>query len=254
MDTPHAGKFLDNKLLATLPIAQFNILLRPHLKTVVTPQGAVLREAGDEFDTVYFPHNGMISLLVMLENGRSVEIATVGREGVVGAMAGLGLYRSLVRVVVQLSMSVTTISAAQFRRAAANSQAISNLCVQYNEVLLSQARITAACNAVHSIEARLCRWLLQSADRAASNTVPLTQEFLAEMLGTRRTSVTEAGVKLQDLGVIKYSRGVIHILDRPALERIACECYQSMVTQAALVTIENRDDFIADKTALIKAI
>jgi CRP-like cAMP-binding protein len=105
-------------------------------------------------------------------------------------------------------------------------------------VLLSQARISAACNAAHGIEARLCRWLLQSADRAASNTVRLTQDFLADMLGTRRSSVTETGVKLQDLGVIKYSRGVIEILDRTALERMSCECYRSMVTQASLTTIE----------------
>lgn len=254
MELPQPGKYLDNHLLAGLPIAQFNILLRPHLKTTVIPQGTVLLEAGDEFETVYFPHNGMISLLVMLEDGKSIEVATVGREGVVGAMAGLGLYRSLVRVVVQLSMSVSTLSATQYRRATTNSQAIGDLCVQYNEVLLSQARIVAACNAAHGIESRLCRWLLQSADRAESDVVPLTQEFLAEMLGTRRTSVTDAAVKLQDLGAIKYARGVIHILDRSALEGLSCECYQSMVTQAALVTIENRDDFIADRTPLDKAI
>jgi CRP-like cAMP-binding protein len=190
------------------------ILMRPHLRTIVIPQGTVLLQAGDEFDKVYFPHNGMISLLVLLENRKSVEIATVGREGVVGAMAGLGIYRSLVRVVVQLSMSVSTISAAQFRKAAANSQAISNLCIQYNEVLLSQARISAACNAANGIEARLCRWLLQSADRAASNTVRLTQDFLVDMLGT--------------LGRRR---------DQTALEHMSCECYRSMVMQASRGTL-----------------
>ncbi len=100
-------------------------------------------------------------------------------------------------------------------------------------MLLSQARVTAACNALHSIEARFCRWLLQSADRAASETVPLTQEFLAEMLGVRRTSVTEVASKVQAAGAITYSRGVIKILDRPALLRISCECYETLVDQSA---------------------
>jgi CRP-like cAMP-binding protein len=160
----------------------------------------------------------------------------VGCEGVVGAMAGLGLYKSLVRVVVQLPIGVTKISATQFRKAAAASDAIRNLCVQYNEVLLSQARMTAACNAMHVIEERFCRWLLQSADRAGSSTFNLTQEFLAEMLGVRRTSVTEVASKIQTAGVINYSRGIINILDRPALERMPCECYQTLLDQSAVIS------------------
>ena len=116
---------------------------------------------------------------------------------------------------------------------AATSDPVRNLCIRYNEVLLSQARVTAACNALHSIEARFCRWLLQSADRAASDTSPLTQEFLAEMLGVRRTSVTEVASKVQSAGVITYSRGVIRILDRAALMRMSCECYETLVDQSA---------------------
>jgi CRP-like cAMP-binding protein len=225
---------LDNNLLAGLPRSQFD-LLAPHLTTSSLEQGIVLVEPGDEFDQVYFPHNGMLSLLAVLKDGKAIETATVGREGVVGAMAGLGLYKSLVRVVVQMPITVSKIPSSQFRKAATGSEAIRNICIQYNEVLLSQARVTAACNALHLIEARFCRWLLQSADRAGSETVNLTQEFLAEMLGVRRTSVTEVASKMQNAGVITYSRGVIKILNRPALAKISCECYQTLVEQSAVL-------------------
>ena len=193
-------------------------------------------EAGDEVDQVYFPHYGMLSLLAVLRDGKAIETATVGNEGVVGAMAGLGLYKSLVRVVVQMPVSVSKIAATHFRSAAAASDPIRNLCIRYNEVLLSQARVTAACNALHPIEARFCRWLLQSADRSASDTVALTQEFLAEMLGVRRTSVTEVARKVQNAGVITYSRGVIKILDRAALMRMSCECYETLLDQSAALS------------------
>jgi CRP-like cAMP-binding protein len=228
----NAGFPLDNKLLASLPRDHFDRLL-PHLSAVSLSQGVVLYEAGDEVDQVYFPHDGMLSLLAVLRDGKAIETATVGREGVVGAMAGLGLYKSLVRVVVQMPLAGTKIAATHFRTAAAASEPIRDICIRYNEVLLSQARVTAACNALHSIEARFCRWLLQSADRAASDTVNLTQEFLAEMLGVRRTSVTEVASKVQNAGIITYSRGVIKILDRPALMRMSCECYETLLDQSA---------------------
>ena len=231
---PHSstGLPLDNRLLASLPRDHFDRLL-PHLSTISLTQGIVLFEAGDEVDQIYFPHSGMLSLLAVLRDGKAIETATVGREGVVGAMAGLGLYKSLVRVVVQMPLACSKIAATHFRTAATASDPIRNLCIRYNEVLLSQARVTAACNALHPIEARFCRWLLQSADRSASDTVALTQEFLAEMLGVRRTSVTEVASKVQNAGVITYSRGVIKILDRPALLRMSCECYQTLLDQSA---------------------
>jgi CRP-like cAMP-binding protein len=225
---------LDNKLLASLPPDHFDRLL-PHLSTVSLQQGVVLYEAGDEVDQVYFPHYGMLSLLAVLRDGKAIETATVGSEGVVGAMAGLGLHKSLVRVVVQLPVAVSRIASTHFRTVAAGSDVLRNLCIRYNEVLLSQARVTAACNALHPIEARFCRWLLQSADRAAGDTVSLTQELLAEMLGVRRTSVTEVASKTQNAGVITYSRGVIRILDRPALQRMSCECYQTLLDQSAVL-------------------
>jgi len=198
-------------------------------------QGQILFEAGDEVDHIYFPHYGMLSLLSVLRDGKAIETATVGREGVVGAMAGLGLYKSLVRVVVQMPMACSRIAATHFRTAAATSDPIRTLCIRYNEVLLSQARVTAACNALHLIEARFCRWLLQCADRAGSDTITLTQEFLAEMLGVRRTSVTEVASKVQSTGAITYSRGVIKILDRSALMRMSCECYGTLLDQSAVL-------------------
>ena len=218
--------------MSALPRDQFD-LLASHLTTVALSQGEMLVGAGEEFDQVYFPHKGMLSLLVVLKDGKAIETATVGREGVVGAMAGFGLYRSLVRVIAQLPMAMSQISATKFRQAAANSDAIRMMAIQYNDVLLSQARITAACNAVHVVEARFCRWLLQSADRAESDTLTLTQELIAEMLGVRRTSVTEVATKIQDTGAIHYSRGVIKILDRAALEEMSCECYQTLLEQSA---------------------
>jgi CRP-like cAMP-binding protein len=226
---------LDNKLLAALPRRDFDAL-KPHLTMVSLVQGDVVYQAGAEVDSVYFPHSGMFSLLAVMRDGKAIETATVGREGVIGAMAGLGLYRSLVRVNAQLALQASKIGAAPFRKAVAASEALRDLCVRYNEVMLTQARITAACNALHPVEERFCRWLLQSADRAASDTVTLTQELLAEMLGVRRTSVTDVARKMQDRGVITYSRGVITILDREALKRLSCECYQNLIEQEATLT------------------
>ncbi len=234
MHSPISGH-LDNKLLAALPRSQFDLLV-PHLAAATLAQGAVVFETGDEVDHIYFPHNGMLSLLAVMRDGKAIETATVGREGVVGAMAGLGLYISLVRVVVQLPLTASKIPSSQFRKAIAASEPLRDLCIHYNEVLLTQARITAACNALHPVEARFCRWLLQSADRAASDTVTLTQELLAEMLGVRRTSVTEVAGKMQNEGVITYSRGVIRILDRSGLERLSCECYRTLIDHSATLT------------------
>jgi CRP-like cAMP-binding protein len=227
MLSPNPGTPLDNKLLALLPRDQMD-LLAPHMTTTQLPQGVVLLEAGEEFDRVYFPHSGMLSLLVVLDDGKAIEVATVGREGVVGAMAGLGLYKSSVRVVVQMPVALTEIPASLFRKAVDKNVAIRDLCTGYNEVLLLQARVTAACNAVHPVEARFCRWLLQSADRAESDTIHLTQEFLAEMLGVRRTSVTDVASRMQKQGAITYSRGTIKIVDHKALQNMSCECYRRL--------------------------
>lgn len=224
-----------NLLLAGLP-GETAAMLSPHFTLHTFKQSIVLYEAGDEVEHVYFPHSGMTSMLAVMQNGKAIETATIGREGVVGAMAGLGLYTSMVRAVVQLPMLASRISAARFRQVASVSPLVENLCIRYNEVLLTQARLTAACNALHPVDSRFCRWLLQSADRAESSTLPLTQELLSEMLGVRRTSVTEVAGKLQAAGYITYSRGVIKIVDRAALERVSCECYSTLVDYSASST------------------
>jgi CRP-like cAMP-binding protein len=222
--TPSA---LANKLLAALSHADFENL-KAHFTIVPMAQGTLLFEAYDEVEQIFFPLSGMISLLVVLKNGNAVETATVGREGVVGAMAGMGLHKSHVRAVIQLPGSFARIPAPQFKKIISDCPRLSGLCLGYNEVLLSHARITAACNLSHAIEARFCRWLLQCRDRAESDTVPLTHEFLSEMLGVRRTSVTEVAIKMQDAGVISYTRGIIKILNLKKLKEISCECYETL--------------------------
>jgi CRP-like cAMP-binding protein len=218
---------LTNKLLAALPHDDLKFL-NAHFIIAPMAQGTLLFNAGDKIDHIFFPLSGMISLLVVLKNGNAVETATVGREGVVGAMAGLGLNKSRVRGVIQLAGVVARISAVQYRKAAAMSTAISDLCIRYNEALLTHARITAACNLSHVIEARFCRWLLQCRDRVESDNVPITQEFLSEMLGVRRTSVTEVAIKVQNAGVISYTRGNIKIVDLRRLKEMSCECYETL--------------------------
>ncbi|MEA2881281.1 MAG: hypothetical protein QOH32_500 [Bradyrhizobium sp.] len=222
-----------NRLLGDLPRADFD-LLSSHLTIETFAQGAVLAEAGDEIDHAHFPNNGMISLLTILRDGKAIETGTIGREGVFGATAAFGLHRSRVRAIVQLPMTSALLPAPALRRAAESSKAIRLLCLRYNEVLLAQARITAACNALHMIEARFSRWLLQTSHVSRSSTVPLTQEFLSEMLGVRRTSVTEVASKLQSAGLISYSRGVIQILDAQALRQRSCECFETLQEQKAI--------------------
>jgi CRP-like cAMP-binding protein len=221
-----------NKLLQALPPSDFN-LLASHFVPVQLPQSSVLFEPGEEVSEVYFPLAGMLSIVVAMRDGRAIETATIGREGVVGAMAGLGLHVSKVRAIAQLPMLASRISAEHLRKAVEASKPIATLCVHYNEVLLEQARITAACNALHKIEARFCRWLLQTRDRIESDTIMLTQEFLSEMLGVRRTSVTDVASEIQSKGVISYSRGVIRILDLQAMKAMSCECYEALRKQTS---------------------
>lgn len=221
-----------NKLLAALSRRNY-ALLKPHLKTVCLEQGTVLCEAGDEVDHVHFPLSGMISLVVVLRDGKGLETAAVGREGVCGAMSGFGIHHSGVRAIVQFPMFADRITSTDLRKAVASSKKIADLCISYNEALLQQARVTAACNAMHSAEARFCRWLLQTRDRAESDTIPLTQQFLSEMLGVRRATVSQVASKLQDSGAIIYSRGVIEVIDPDALKALSCECYETLHDQTS---------------------
>jgi CRP-like cAMP-binding protein len=216
------GRF--NRFLATLPPHDF-ALLATHLRTIRLERGVMLHDVGEEIEHVHFPHTGMVSLVAVMQNGTTVETATIGRGGVIGASAGLGAQSTFGRAVVQLSGTAAWISAAQFRAAVNQSQAIRDLVVRYNDLLLAQIQQAVACNALHALEARLCRWLLQTHDCIDGDGIPLTQELLGQMLGVRRTTVTMAAQLLQRAGLIRYRRGLIQIVDRPALEDIACECY-----------------------------
>jgi CRP-like cAMP-binding protein len=224
---------LANNLLAHLPRADFN-MLRPSMNVGQFAQGGILAETGDEIDQVYFPLSGMISVLIILRDGKAIETSTIGKDGVFGAAAAFGLYKSGVRAIVQVAMDAVYIPASLMRRHAERSRAIQLLCLRYNEVLLAQARITAACNAMHNIESRFCRWLLQTSVVTDSKTISLTQEFLSEMLGVRRTSVSEVAKKIQDAGIIGYARGTINILDFDALKEKSCECFETLQDQKAI--------------------
>jgi CRP-like cAMP-binding protein len=213
-----------NRFLAALPRDAF-ALLSPHLRAVTLQRGVILQDAGEEIVHVYFPHSGMVSLVTVMQSGASIEAATVGRGGVIGFTAGLGARRSFARVIVQLPGAATRLPRAQFRAAARESTAIRDLVTRCNEILIMQLQQSVACNALHSLEARLSRWLLQSHDCVDGDAIPLTQEFLGQMLGVRRTSVTITARLLQGAGLIRYHRGLIEIVDRPALEEVACECY-----------------------------
>lgn len=217
--------YKQNRLLAALRPPEM-ALLHPHLRDVPLVQGAMLQDKGERIDRVFFPQSGMISLLAVMQPGNAIETATVGREGAVGAMSGLGPRHAFTRAVVQMPGLASQISTGRFQAIVAQSAAIRDIVVNYNEVLLAQVQQSAACNALHDAEARFCRWLLQSCDRSDSDIVPITQEFLAQMLGVRRTTVTLVAQSLQDAGMLRYRRGRIEIIDRAALEARACECYE----------------------------
>jgi CRP-like cAMP-binding protein len=216
---------LQNRLLAALAPNSCS-LFSADLRAATFKQGAMVQEAGEPVDQIYFPQTGMISLLVVTQEGIGIEAASIGCEGAVGLHRGLGKRRSFTRAVVQISGTMSHISADMFERAVGQSDSIKDMITHYTEVLWVEAQQIAACNSVHSAEARFARWLLQTQDRIGSSLLPLTQEFLSQMLGVRRTTVTLVARALQQAGLIKYSRGRIVILDRAGLEEAACECYQ----------------------------
>ncbi len=225
---------LTNRLLASLP-QDVVAALMPFSTIVSLPVGSGLNEPGDEIEYVHFPLTGMVSLLAVMRDGKAVETATVGSEGVVGAMAGVGLHITLTRAVVQVPLIASRFAAGPFRKVVSGSLVLRDMVVRYNEVLLGQVQITAACNALHPIHARLARWILQTRDRVTTDIVPLTQELLSEMLGVRRSSVSEAAGRLQASGVIRYRRGSIEILNRAALESAACECHELIKARTMLI-------------------
>jgi CRP-like cAMP-binding protein len=221
----HGG---NNRFLATLPSTAYSLLV-PHLRTVPLKRGVTLYEMGEKIEQVYFPDGaGMVLLLAITPSGASIESASVGRDGVLGASAGLGPTWTIGRAVVQFPGTAASISAPHFRAAAAKSQTLREQIVRYNNALLAQIQQAVVCNALHSVRARLCRWLLQAHECMNGDAIPSTLDFLAQTLGVRRTTVTYAARLLQNEGVIRCRRGLIQIVDRAALEENSCECYGAL--------------------------
>jgi CRP-like cAMP-binding protein len=216
-----------NRLLAALDAPDL-ALVESKLVPVVLEKGALLYDPGDLIDTIYFPEDCVISLMTLMESGAAIESAAIGREGALGLMAAVSPRQSLSRAIVQAPGRARRITAPQLHRAWEQSAQIRDLIDRHNEALFAHAIQSVACNALHSVEARFCRWLLSCHDRIDSSTVGLTQEFLADMLGVQRTTVTVVARALQAAGLIRYRRGVVDIVDRAGLEAIACECYRSV--------------------------
>ncbi|MFJ2990754.1 Crp/Fnr family transcriptional regulator [Collimonas sp. NPDC087041] len=214
-----------NHLLAALPDAEWQRWL-PHLELIDLALGQVLHETGQPMKHVYFPTTAIVSLLYLLENGSSAEIAVVGNEGVVGISLFMGGGESTPsRAVVQSAGIGFRMKERVIKEEFARSGPVMHLLLRYTMALITQMAQTAVCNRHHSLDQQLCRWLLLSLDRLHSNDLMMTQELIANMLGVRREGVTEAALRLQGAGLIRYARGRIKVLDRPGLEKRVCECY-----------------------------
>jgi CRP-like cAMP-binding protein len=213
-----------NRFLAALPAEDYG-LLAPNLRTVSLRCGTVLHDHGDAIEQVYFPHRGMVSLVATMHDGAMVETALLGPAGIVCGNAALGSRVAVGKSIVQLPVTASCLSAMQFQDAAKHSSAIRDLAVRCNELLSAEIQQSVACNALHAIEQRLSRWLLRTRDCWDDDILPFTQEWLAQMLGVRRTSVNVSAKLLQARGAIRCGRGRIRIVDRAALEQSACECY-----------------------------
>jgi len=213
-----------NQLLAVLPEAEW-ARLAPHLVDVDMPLGQVIYESGGQLEHVYFPTTSIVSLLYVMEDGASAEIAIVGKEGIVGIALFMGGETTPSRAIVQSAGHAYRLSARILKDEFSRGGPVQRLLLRYTQALITQMAQTAVCNRHHSIDQQLCRWLLLSIDRLSSNELKMTQELIANMLGVRRSGVTEAALKLQSAGLIRYSHGHIEVLDRPGLERHVCECY-----------------------------
>ena len=215
---------LNNRLLGALPRQQYERLL-PNLELVRLTPGKILYDVGETVQHAYFPIGGMISLLSVTEDGRTVEVGMVGNEGMTGLPTVLRCNVAPYQVMVQFAGNALRIRAEALRAELSRSSQLQEVLLCYTHALLIQIAQSASCNRFHTVEARLCRWLLVSRDRLLTDTLPLTQEFLSHMLGVPRTSVTAVARNLQEQKLVRYIRGKIVILNRSAIERHSCECY-----------------------------
>jgi CRP-like cAMP-binding protein len=218
------GTALSNQLLGAMhPESRKRI--EDHLEPVDFKLGDLVCEAGGHLKHAYFPQGSVLSLLTVLENGSAIETANIGREGAFGLFAAMYSRVSFNRSIVQLVGHTVRCPIELLQSEFKNSEHVRNLFVSYSETLLSQVQQTVACNAMHSTEERICRWLLMMHDRAEGEALTYTHEFLGHILGANRKSVTLAAQSMQTAGLISYRRGTIQVLDRPGLEKASCECY-----------------------------
>ena len=216
-----------NRFLAALEPGDF-ALLEPHLEPVILARGTVLYEVGDLIRFTYFPHDAIVSLVDVMDDGRLAEVAIFGREGLFGLLSAFVSREAFGRYVVQVPGSASRLPLDHMHTAIRARSTLQQLVLAYNEALLAQAYHTVACNALHTVEARCCRWLLSTHDRLDQDALPLTHEFLAEMLGVQRSTVSSTLRSLQATGVIEQRRGGIDVIDRAGLEQAACECYRKI--------------------------
>jgi CRP-like cAMP-binding protein len=225
-----AGHPIFNEILCELPAEEFGILV-PKLELVRMQPRQVLHEAGDSLRSAYFCNTGLISILNVLSDGKMVEVGLLGKEGFAGLPLVAGFKTSATRAVVQIEGTAFRVDADNLTQLLRQSPRLERKLQQFSQIMAMQATQIAACNRLHEVEERLARWLLMSADRIGSPSLQLTQEVLAQMLGTRRSSVTVAAGILQKAGLIAYTRGDVRIVHRAKLEQAACECYGLMVRQ-----------------------
>jgi CRP-like cAMP-binding protein len=221
---PRVSEPQQNHILAALPAKERERLF-PHLKLVPMPLGMVLYESGDALRHIYFPTDSIVSLLYVLKDGASAEIAVVGNEGAIGVALFMGGETTPSRAIVQSAGSAYRLMGSRLKQEFSRHGDMLHVLLRYTQSLITQMAQTAVCNRHHSVDQQLCRWLLLSLDRLPSNHLKMTQELIANMLGVRREGVTEAAGKLQKKGVIRYNRGQITVLDRRRLEELSCECY-----------------------------
>jgi CRP-like cAMP-binding protein len=202
--------------------------LEPHLNEVNLVFGDVVASPDEQVNRVYFPHTGVVSLVIELEAGSTIETAMVGRDGAVNATSALDGKTSFQKAIVQVAGAASGISSDALRAVANEFEPFRSILIRHEQVLFAQAQQSAGCNASHTVEARMCRWLLRIRDLTGSDEMELTQDFLAQMLGVRRTSVSLVAHTLQQAGFINYRRGHIRIMDVGKLESGACECYQKV--------------------------
>ena len=224
---PNFDDLLQNQLLAALS-ADVRERLIPHLQRVDMPLGKVLYESGDVLRHAYFPTDCIVSLLYVMEDGASAEISVVGNEGVLGVALFMGGETTPSRAVVQSAGRAFRLIGQRLKEEFHRNGDMQPLLLRYTQALITQMAQTAVCNRHHSLDQQLCRWLLHSLDRLPTKELKMTQELIANMLGVRREGVTEAAGRLQTLGVIRYSRGQITVLDRLMLEKLCCECYAAV--------------------------